>query len=287
MTDSHGRSSTARNLALGVLAMIAFAANSILARYALAEGGSGAWSFTLIRLVSGALALAMLAKFRVRNAGSWRGAASLLVYVAGFSFAYLALGAGLGALILFAVVQFTMVGWALKSGEHLAPLQWAGLASAFAALVWLLSPSISTPSSGLAILSMIAAGLGWGAYSLIGRGSTSPTRDTAGNFVRASLMALPLSPLIFWLHPEALPGNTAIAAGLASGIITSGLGYAIWYAVLPQMGRAEAGILQLSVPAIAALGGVAFLSEPLTFRLALSATIILVGVGLATLRKRS
>ncbi len=278
--------STLRILLLGSLAMIAFAANSVLARFALVDGASGAWSFTLIRLISGALALALLVRLKVKGTGSWTGAASLLIYVAGFSYAYLALGAGFGALVLFAVVQFTMVGWALKSGERLSPLQWAGLIAAFGALVWLLSPSLSAPSSGLAILSMMAAGMGWGAYSLIGRSSKAPTRDTAGNFLRASLIALLLTPLVFVTQPEAMPGNTAIAAALASGIITYGLGYAIWYGVLPALGRAQAGILQLTVPAIAALGGVLFLSEPLTLRLALSAAIILGGVGLAILRQK-
>ena len=275
-----------RILLLGSLAMIAFAANSVLARFALVDGASGAWSFTLIRLISGALALALLVRLKMKGTGSWKGAASLLIYVAGFSYAYLALGAGFGALVLFSVVQFTMVGWALKSGERLSALQWAGLIAAFGALVWLLSPSLNTPSSGLAILAMMAAGMGWGAYSLIGRSSKAPTRDTAGNFLRASLIALLLTPLVFVTQPEAMPGNTAIAAALASGIITSGMGYAIWYGVLPALGRAQAGILQLTVPAIAALGGVLFLSEPLTLRLALSAAIILGGVGLATLRRK-
>ena len=278
--------STLRILLLGSLAMIAFAANSVLARFALVDGASGAWSFTLIRLISGALALVLLVRLKVKGTGSWKGAVSLLVYVAGFSYAYLALGAGFGALVLFAVVQFTMVGWALKSGERLSALQWAGLMAAFGALIWLLSPSLSAPSSGLAILSMMAAGMGWAAYSLIGRSSKAPTRDTAGNFLRASLIALLLTPLVFVTQPEAMPGNTAIAAALASGIITSGIGYAIWYGVLPALGRAQAGILQLTVPAIAALGGVLFLSEPLTLRLALSAAVILGGVGLATLRRK-
>lgn len=278
--------STLRILLLGSLAMIAFAANSVLARFALVDGASGAWSFTLIRLISGALALALMVRLKVKGTGSWKGAVSLLIYVAGFSYAYLALGAGFGALVLFAIVQFTMVGWALKSGERLSALQWAGLIAAFGALVWLLSPSLNAPSSGLAILSMMAAGMGWGAYSLIGRSSKAPTRDTAGNFLRASLIALLLTPLVFVTQPEAVPGNTAIAAALASGIITSGIGYAIWYGVLPALGRAQAGILQLTVPAIAALGGVLFLNEPLTLRLALSAAVILGGVGLATLRRK-
>ena len=270
---------------LAMVAMLAFAANSVLARYALVDGEAGAWTFTLIRLTSGALALAVLTRFSRLGAGSWRGAISLLVYVAGFSFAYLQLDAGLGALVLFAMVQFTMLGWALRSGERLTLLQWVGLIIAFCALIWLLSPS-SSGAEGIAISAMMAAGIAWGAYSLIGRGATNPTQDTAGNFLRASLIALLLSPMIIFLAPEPAPSQTAISAALASGVITSGIGYAIWYSALPHLSRARAGIMQLSVPAIAALGGVIFLAEPLTTRLGLSTLAVLVGVGLATLAPR-
>lgn len=270
---------------LGVIAMLAFAANSILARMALVDGGAGAMTFSLIRLLSGALVLACLIGFRLRGAGSWRGGACLLLYVMGFSFAYLQLGAGLGALILFASVQFTMVGWALRSGERLTALQWAGLVIAFAALVWLLSPGTSGVSV-FASAAMITAGIGWGAYSLLGRGARAPTRETAGNFARASLIALLFAPALFLLNPEPAPTQLGILAALASGIFASGLGYAIWYAALPGLGRAQAGILQLSVPALAAIGGVIFLSEPISLRLTLSTLIILSGVGLATLANR-
>ena len=265
--------------------MLAFAANSILARLALLDGEAGAWTFSLIRLTSGAVVLACLTRFSLHGAGSWRGAVSLLIYVVGFSFAYLQLGAGLGALILFSAVQFTMLGWALRSGERLHALQWAGFIIAFTALIWLLSPS-SSGATGLASLAMIAAGIGWGAYSLIGRGATQPTMDTAGNFIRASVIAVLLSPLVVLIAPEPAPTKTVIWAALASGVITSGLGYAIWYAALPQLTRARAGIMQLTVPALAALGGVIFLAEPLTTRLAVSTLVILSGVGLATLPRR-
>ena len=265
--------------------MLAFAANSILARLALLDDEAGAWTFSLIRLTSGAVVLAFLTRFSLRGAGSWRGAISLLIYVVGFSYAYLQLGAGLGALILFATVQFTMLGWALRSGERLHALQWAGFIIAFIALIWLLSPS-SSGATGLAILAMIAAGIGWGAYSLIGRGATQPIMDTAGNFIRASVIAVLLSPLVVLIAPEPAPTKTVIWAALASGVITSGLGYAIWYAALPQLTRARAGIMQLTVPALAALGGVIFLAEPLTTRLAVSTLVILSGVGLATLPRR-
>lgn len=263
--------------------MLAFAGNSLLARLALIDGGAGAWTFSVIRLLSGALVLALLVRLDLKGAGSWAGAISLLIYMVGFSYAYLELGAGLGALILFATVQFTMIGWALRSGEILSWAQWAGLSVAGAALLWLLSPNIDG-AMGLATLAMIAAGMGWGAYSLIGRGVSAPTRDTAGNFVRASGIALLLSPLIIVTSPEPSPSQTALLAAFASGIITSGLGYSIWYAALPGLGRAQAGIMQLSVPALAAIGGILLLNEVLTLRLGLSTLIILIGVGVATLR---
>ncbi len=274
-----------RLLALGALAMVAFAANSLLARLALAEDGAGAWGFSLIRILSGALVLALLVRRHLAGAGSWQGAVTLLVYVAGFSFAYLALDAGLGALVLFASVQLTMIGWALVRGDRLGVLQWSGLALAFAALVWLLSPGGAAPAP-LAVAAMLAAGIGWGAYSLIGRSATQPTAATAGNFLRAGLIALVLTPLVLIAAPEALPSRTALLAAIASGALASGLGYAIWYGALPGLGRAQAGALQLSVPPLAALGGTVFLSEPLTVRLVLATLAILAGVSLVLFTAR-
>lgn len=270
-------------MSLGALAMLAFAANSILNRFALVDGGSGAWTFTVIRLVSGAAMLAILSRFQMR-AGSWSGALMLLVYAVGFSYAYLALGAGLGALILFTAVQFTMLGQGLISGERLRPLQWTGTAMAFGAMVWLLSPGVDRPALW-AVGAMTAAGMGWGVYSLLGRGVKAPLNATSGNFARAALIALVLSVPIFWISSEIQPSMTAVAAAIISGAITSGVGYAIWYAALPGLTRMQAGIMQLSVPAIAALGGVLFLGEVLTSRLLISTSVILLGVGIATLAK--
>lgn len=275
-----------RRLALGGLAMLAFAANSLLARLALAEDGAGAWSFTLIRIGSGALVLAILARHNLRTAGSWQGAISLLVYVAGFSFAYLALDAGLGALILFATVQLTMIGWALVNGDRLGALQWGGLVLALLALVWLLSPGGAAPAP-LAMAAMLAAGVGWGAYSLIGRSASEPTLSTAGNFLRAGLIALALTPLVLLGAPEALPSRTAFLAAIASGALASGLGYAIWYAALPGLTRTQAGALQLSVPPLAAIGGALFLSEPLSARLIMASLAILGGVALVIFTRRT
>jgi len=273
---------------LGALAMLAFAGNSILNRFALVDGEVGAWSFTLIRLLSGALMLAFLSGFRVRG-GSWVGAVSLLVYAAGFSFAYLALDAGLGALILFTMVQFTMMGRGVATGERLGTVQCLGALTAFGAMIWLLWPTENGNGGAVplwAVASMSAAGMGWGVYSLIGRGVAAPLLVTAGNFARAALIALLLSLPIFFVLPEAQPKGTAILAAVTSGAITSAMGYAIWYAALQGLSRMQAGIMQLSVPALAALGGVMFLGEMLTPRLMISTLLILAGVGVATLSRR-
>jgi drug/metabolite transporter (DMT)-like permease len=276
-----------RTLLLTCFAMIAFAANSLLGRLGLVEGGIGAGSFALIRLLSGALILALIAgPVRSLSAGSWAGAASLIVYAAFFSYAYTALPAGTGALILFAMVQVTMVGAGLVSGERLSTLQWSGLSVAILALIWLLSPGLDTPPLRAAGM-MAIAGIGWGAYSLLGRRATGtdPTRRTAGNFLRASLLAVLILPLILWRHPEPIPETYGILLAIISGAVTSGLGYAIWYAALRSLPATKAGIAQLTVPAIAALGGILVLDEQISLRFVLASTLILAGVGLATLTK--
>ena len=270
------------------LAMFAFAGNSILNRYALAGGGAGAWGFTLIRLLSGTVMLALLTRFRIKG-GSWAGAISLLVYAAGFSFGYLALDTGIGALILFTMVQLTMMGRGAMTGERLSLYQWLGALIAFGAMVWLLWPVQGVPDQAIplwAVVSMSAAGIGWGMYSLIGRGAAAPLLATTGNFARAALIALVLSLPIFLARPEAWPNGPSTLAAIASGAITSGIGYALWYTALPGLTRTKAGILQLSVPAIAAIGGVILLGEVLTTRLAISALLILAGVSLVILTQR-
>lgn len=269
--------------------MLAFAGNSILNRYALVDGDSGAWTFTLIRLISGAVMLALLSGFRIRG-GSWAGALALLLYAGGFSFAYLAMDAGLGALILFAMVQFTMLGAGIAAGERLSLIQGGGAFIAFAAMIWLLFPEAGNAdfqSPALwAVGAMSAAGTGWGVYSLIGRGAAQPLLVTSGNFTRAALIAVILTLPLLSIWPEGRPSTGAILAAMASGAITSGLGYAIWYAVLPKLSRMQAGLMQLSVPAIAAIGGVMILGEVLTPRLMISTALILAGVGAATISRR-
>ena len=279
----------ARILLLTVFAMIAFAANSLLGRLGLVDGGIGAGSFALIRLVSGGVVLALIAgPVRSLNAGSWAGAVTLLIYAALFSYAYIALPAGTGALILFALVQITMVGAGLCEGERLSLLQWTGLIAAILALIWLLSPGLDTPPL-LASTAMAIAGIGWGAYSLIGRDTKcpdpDPTRRTAGNFLRASLIAIIIFPFVFTAYPEPVPATYGVLLAIASGAITSGLGYVIWYSALRALSATKAGIAQLTVPAIAALGGVIFLSEPISFRFMMASTLILAGVGVATLSR--
>ena len=265
------------------LVLIAFAANSVLGRLGLIETEIGAGSFALIRLVSGAAVLVLICGLQnKRVSGTWAGGVALLVYAAFFSFAYIALSAGMGAIILFAMVQITMLGWGLFQGERLSTLQWAGFAIAIAALVWLVSPNIEAPPL-IAAASMALAGIGWGAYSLLGRGVSDPTAATTGNFMRASLLGVPFLALILWIAPEPMPPANGILIAVISGAVTSGLGYVIWYAVVKQLSASRAGIAQLTVPAIAAIGGVLFLSEPITLRFALSTLAILGGVGLAVL----
>lgn len=272
-------------IGLTVLAMIAFAANSVLGRLGLLGGDIGAGSFALVRLLSGALVLALITGItRAIKAGTWPGGLSLFVYAAFFSYAYINLAAGTGALLLFATVQITMVSAGLLAGERFTFLQWCGLIMALVALVWLLSPGLEAPPLTSGLIMMIA-GLGWGVYSLLGRqAGTDPTLATAGNFLRASLIGLVLlAPLLFWLRPEQSPNLKGLVLAISSGAITSGLGYALWYMALKGLNATRAGVAQLTVPALAALGGIVFLSEPMTLRFALASLVILAGVGFATL----
>lgn len=269
------------------LAMIAFAANSVLGRIGLVDTEIGAGSFALIRLISGALTLtAICALQSKRVSGSLRGGLSLLIYAGFFSFAYIALPAGMGAIILFAMVQITMLGWGLSRGERLSIQQWIGFVIAVTALLWLVSPSLEAPPLW-AIIAMAIAGMGWGAYSLLGRGASDPTSTTTGNFIWASVLALPLFGLSILVQPEPIPPMDGTALAMASGSITSGLGYVIWYQALKGLTATRAGIAQLTVPAIAALGGVVFLAEPITLRFALSTMGILGGVALAVLTPKA
>ncbi|MEO1472496.1 MAG: DMT family transporter [Pseudomonadota bacterium] len=277
----------ARIALLTAAAMVFFAANSVLTRLALAGSEAGAGGFTLIRLVSGAVTLWLICKITSRPlAGSWAGATALLGYAGFFSFAYLALPAGLGALILFACVQVTMLGAGLAAGEKLSVIQWAGVVAALAGLVTMLSPSLEAPAPWAAAL-MAASGVCWGLYSLIGRGAGDPTAQTAGNFARAGAAAALLAAPILTLRPETPPNPGGVVLACASGALASGLGYAIWYTALKGLSATRAGVAQLTVPVIAALGGVLFIAEPITVRFTLAGALVLAGVAVATLSPRA
>lgn len=269
---------------LTALAMLAFAGNSLLCRVALRDTAIDAASFTAIRLASGALVLALLLRrrgVRPTSRGSWPMAAMLFTYAALFSFAYRDLTAATGALLLFGGVQLTMSAWGLWQGERIAGLRLAGLAVAVAGLVFLLLPGLSAPEPLDAAL-MLGAGAAWGIYSLLGRQAGEPIAATGGNFVRAVAFAAVLllaQSGQHSLHPA------GVAYAVASGALTSGLGYVLWYAVLPALAATSAATVQLSVPAIAALGGAVLLAEPLTLRLVLASAAILGGIAL-TIRKK-
>jgi drug/metabolite transporter (DMT)-like permease len=274
-----------RLLILTLLAMIAFAANSILCRQALDTTAIDPATFTTIRLVSGAATLWLIVRLRARGsalAGSWPAAFSLFAYAAAFSFAYVSLSAGTGALILFGSVQATMILAGLLRGERFTPLQTAGLLLALGGLVALLLPGATAPHWAGATL-MAIAGIAWGAYSLMGRASTRPIETTAGNFVRAVAFAALLSAASLGLF--AWDPRGALLAAL-SGAVASGLGYAIWYTVLPALRATQAATVQLSVPVIAAVGGMLFLGEPVTFRLAVTSIAILGGIALVIMNRQ-
>lgn len=271
-----------RIVLLASLAMIAFAANSVLARLAFATAAAEPMSYTGIRLGAGAVTLAIILALRhrgLRGAGSWAGAASLFGYAIFFSVAYILLGAGTGALILFASVQIGILGWAVYKGDRPGLIEWLGLAVALGGLVYLVSPGLVAPSPLGAAL-MLVAGLCWAAYTLIGRGSSSPLGDTAGNFIRTAPVAL-LLIIVAALTRTVTP--VAALYAIASGALASGLGYAIWYAVLPALSRTRAAIVQLTVPAIAAAGGVIFIGEPVSVRLLIATVAIIGGVALSLL----
>ena len=272
-----------RLFALTGLAMMAFAANSILTRLALAEGEIGPWSFTTIRFISGAVCLALIiGPSKTLRQGSWQAAYALLLYGIFFSYAYLLLSAGTGALILFAAVQATMIGGGILAGERLRTWQWLGVVLAMTGLVYLMLPKLATPSPlGAAMMSV--AGVGWGLYSLMGRGKGDPTALTAGNFLRAAIICAGLTLPILYLAPETIIAPKGILLALSSGILTSGLGYVIWYMALKQLTAISAGIAQLTVPIIAAIGGMLFIAEPFTGRFFIAMCMTLGGVGLATL----
>ena len=281
--------STVRVALLTTLAMLAFAANSLLCRVALRDTEIDAASFTSIRLASGALVLMLLLRTRGQRptaAGSWPMAAMLFAYAVFFSFAYRDLTAATGALLLFGAVQLTMTAWGLVSGERLRGVRLAGVLAAIAGLVWLLLPGLSAPPPAAAAM-MLAAGAAWGVYSLLGRGAGEPIAATGGNFVRTVPFAAVLSLATAGLaSPDPTPDLGGVLYAVISGAVTSGLGYVLWYAALPALAATTAATIQLSVPAIAALGGAVLLAEPITWRLVLASAAILGGIALTIRGKK-
>ena len=267
------------------LALTCFAANSLLCRAALRPGLVDPATFTAVRVASGAVVLAALVLVRGKGGprqGGWTSAAMLFAYAAAFSLAYVRLHAGTGALLLFASVQATMLGWSLRAGATLRAVQWLGIAIAAAGLVLLTAPGAASPGPAGAGL-MVAAGVAWGVYSIRGRSAADPVATTAGNFVRA----LPFA--VAWVVASAASSHgsaTGLALAAISGAVTSGGGYVLWYAALPVLGAARAGTLQLAVPVLAAAAGVVLLGEPLTLRLVIAAAAIVAGIALAVRARR-
>ncbi|HEY3521721.1 MAG TPA: EamA family transporter [Rhodanobacteraceae bacterium] len=261
-----------------VLALVAFAGNSLLCRAALAHTHIDAAGFTTARLVSGAVVLWLLVRTRGARAGrgDWLSALALFAYAAGFSFSYLHLTAAAGALLLFGAVQTTMIGYGIATGERLRIFQIVGLLLACAGLVGLLLPGLSAPPLAGALL-MLGAGVAWGIYSLRGRRGGDPLQVTAGNFARTVPMALALSMA---LSARASFDPAGFGYAMVSGALASGVGYAIWYTALPALKSTTAASVQLSVPILAALGGILFLGEPLTLRLFITSVAILGGIAL-------
>ena len=277
--------SPVRTAFLTTLAMVAFAGNSLLCRAALKHTSIDAASFTTLRLVSGALMLWLLVRVKrgpATGGGNWLSALALFAYAASFSFAYESMSAASGALLLFGAVQATMIGHGVWAGERFRRLQLVGLLLALGGLVGLLLPGLSAPPVVGSVL-MLGSGIAWGVYSLRGRGQGDPTLVTAGNFLRAAPIAAALSLLMV----NHLSLDTAgLLYALASGALTSAIGYALWYTILPALKATNAATVQLSVPVIAALGGVLVLGESITLRLVLASCAILGGIAMVILEKQ-
>lgn len=281
-----------------LVALIAFAANSLLCRMALAQGYIDAWNFTIIRLVSGAVCLGLIMDVYTYNlkrkgtlndailsdTGSWRSSISLLVYALCFSIAYIELDTGTGALILFSAVQLTMIGWGIYKKEQLSKLQWGAFFVALAGFVYLMLPSAAVPSLLGASL-MALSGVAWGVYSIRGKACVSPLRTTAFNFIR-SLVAIPVLLLVAIGYLKTVSMQGVLLAS-ASGAIASGIGYSIWYVAMPLLKSTQAAVVQLCVPVLAAIAGMLFLSEQVTVEFIIASSLILGSVLVFILNKHT
>lgn len=286
MTKDQKRFSFIKTIIYTTLALIAFAANSVICRLALKDGAIDPGMFTGIRLFSGAavlIALVFLSKDKryEKSKGSWTSAGMLFLYAAAFSYAYVSLETGIGALIIFGVVQITMIASSLISGYKMNVMEWLGIVLALAGFLYLLLPGASAPSlSGFILMSL--SGIGWGIYSLRGKNSKHPLVDTAYNFLR-SLPFLIL--LLYFLAQETNYSTKGILLALLSGIVTSGIGYTIWYTALKGLNSIQASIVQLLVPVLAAMGGVIFIGELISLRLMASSLMILGGILLLIIKR--
>lgn len=273
-----------RLFALTILTMLAFAANSLLNRAALLGEGMDPASFALIRVAAGAVMLMVLLRLRapveIRRPQPLA-VLGLVAYLLGFSYAYTSMDAGVGALILFAGVQITMFAGALRAGENLPLRRWIGALAALSGLVFLLWPRETVELSGPGFALMSLAAVGWGIYSLIGRNVQDPLEATAWNF----LYSFPMVALFYWgASPVVIPVGMPLGLALISGAITSGLGYALWYAVLPKLGAAPGALAQLSVPVLALGMGALFLGEQIASHTVLAAMIVLTGIAIGSVR---
>jgi drug/metabolite transporter (DMT)-like permease len=266
--------------------MLAFAGNSIICRLALRDGAIDPATFTSIRLLAGAITLLCIFAVTRRNTsfrsnGSWFSALMLFLYAVAFSFAYISLSAGAGALILFAFVQATMIAMGLWSGDRPSSTEWIGWLLAFSGVIWLVLPGVEAPPAGGALL-MAVAGIAWGVYSIRGREESDALGATTANF---SLSVVFVLALLAATQANADISMHGVLLAVVSGALTSGIGYVIWYAALNYLSAMQAAMVQLSVPAIAAAGGVALLAEPVSMRLLLSSVLVLGGISIAVLSK--
>lgn len=275
---------------LTILALFAFAGNSVLCRLALINGSIDPLGFTAIRLASGALILFVLIGLSkptdhsglVKETGSWLAAAALFFYAILFSYAYVSTDTATGALILFGSVQIAMILFSFVKGQPLSAAEWCGMLLALIGFAYLVYPELSKPSlSGF--LMMVLSGLAWAVYTVLGQGAQSALRVTAYNFLRTIPMVVLLLVMLFG---ELAISSQGVYFAIASGALTSGLGYAVWYAALKGLTTIQAAVSMVSVPVIAAIGGLIFAGELITLRLAVASVIVLGGILVVILAAR-
>ena len=275
-----------RTLGLTAFAMLAFAGNSVLCRLALKDETIDPAGYTLVRLIAGAVFLALLSLILLKpsrpNYGNWPAATALFIYAATLSFGYISIDTGAGALILFGFVQLSMILIGAFRGHRPALTEWAGILLAFGGLSYMLLPGSEAPELAGFVL-MAISGAAWGVYTLIGRGSATPLADTSGNFLRSCIPAL---ILLFYFLGDVYLTERGLLLAISSGALASGAGYAVWYAVISHLRVSQAAVVQLSVPVIAAVGGLLFAAEPITSRFVIASLLVLGGIAIVTFTKK-